>query len=352
MIELMKKHYALILKSNQKNSKSKFLDKWTLRVFWMQDFVDALHTAVMMQAEKDTLRKGMFMFKIITRSVKEWLTNSERNLQIESDHFKYIRPPQESQLNNSYSGYWTLQEIDLINASMEHVPLNLILKSAQYYRALNMLDVRLYSFEDVNSHVQVSRMLHKPLSHHKHLRFLILMMKQWSAQVKDRWKREKRIQLGEHYAMVEVMWTPWYGLALPTVYTLESMKGFAANSLLDYVNFGLKGITLAITTAGFQEGIALWDDYLSSLYIILQSIHPSPVPALRRIHKQYRKFLELWYLPKIRASMMKLQGYRTQELVSYTLGSSEWKVFVLIELEELNGKGGLHTMIVDFVNSL
>lgn len=349
--ELMNKHYHLILNSIQNSKKGdSFLDKWTLRHFWMQEFVDAQHAIMLMQAGKDTLKKGMFLFKLIIRSAKDWLTDYERSAQKDSHH-RLIRPPQEPRLNFSHYGYWTFQEFrQMSSPPVEQVPFDLLLKNAQYYRALNMLDVQLYSYEDMDSHVQFSKMLYSSLSHKKHLRFLVQRMKLWSKQVQEKWKREKRIQLGDDYEMVEVMWTPWYGLALPTVYALESINGISGEFLIDFLNFGLKGITLAITTVGYKEGLTTWDVYLSSLDFIFQSIHPDLVPVFKRIHQQYRKFLELWSQPKFRAHMIKLQGLRPQDLASYSLESSEWKEVVLMEMEELGGK--LHYKIADFVDSL
>ena len=73
---------------------------------------------------------------------------------------------------------------------------------------------------------------------------------------------------------------------------------------------------------------------------------------MQRIHKQYRKFLELWQQPKIRASMMGLQGYRPQDLACFCLEGAEWKELVLKEMKELAGNGGIHPKIVEFVDSL
>ena len=57
-------------------------------------------------------------------------------------------------------------------------------------------------------------------------------------------------------------------------------------------------------------------------------------------------------LPEIRANMIKHQGFRPQDLASYSLKSSEWKKRVLMEMKNLAGNGGLHHKFVDFVDSL
>ena len=351
--DIMNKHYSLILRNIQTPTEDEaFLDKWIVRFFWMQEFVDALHAAVLMREDKDTLRMGMFMFRLIIRKVKDCLSEWERTLQ-KNGNYGLIRPPQESKLVSSHFGYWTFQEFRRMSSSMDDaVPFDLLLKNVQYYRSLNMLDVRLYSYEDMDNHVQISKMLHTSLSHHRHLRFIIPRMEKLSNQVKDRWKRGKRIQLGDDYELVKVMWTPWYGLALPTVYALESMDGFAADSLIDFLNYGLKGTLLTINTMEYKHGLALWDVYLSSLDTIFQTVQPDLVPVIKSVHGKYRKLLELWCQPAIRAGMMKLHGYRPQDLASYSLKSSEWKKRVLREMKELGVQEELHSKIAEFVNSL
>ena len=297
--KLMNKHFALTLQHIREINIGKiFLEQWVLRFCWMQEFVDALHVAVILRVEGVTLTMEMHMFKIIIRCLKDWLTEFEDRLQVNNSGL--TKPKQTERLSFGYYGLWTLQDLDRMSSSMEQVPFDLLLKNEKYLRALNILDVEFYSFEDMDSHVQSSKMLQKSLMHqnHCHLNFLVQQMEQRSSQMKNKWQRGKRTQLGKDYEMVEIMWSSWYGLTLPTVRSLESMQGFAADCLIDFFNFGLKGTILASTTTDRREGLALWKVYLSSLDVIFQAIQPDVVPVLKRVHGQCRKIIELWSYPR------------------------------------------------------
>ena len=257
--ELMSKHCTLAIQHIQESKVGKaFIDKWALRFFWLQEFVDALHVAVMLRSEGDGLKMEMLMFKQVIRCSTNWLNKNEKDLQ--KNFCELVRTP-------PHFCHYTLQELERMSSSIEQLPFDLLLKNAQYYRALNMLDVNLYSFEDINAYSRSSKMLRKSLMHqsHRHLSFLIQRMKHQCNQIKIKWKQGKRTQLGEDYKMVEIMWSSWYGLALPTVNALKSMQGFAANSLIDFLNFGLKGTIFASTVTDYSEGHSVWDFYLSSL---------------------------------------------------------------------------------------
>ena len=50
--ELMSKHCSLTIQHIQESKVGKaFIDKWALRFFWLQEFVDALHVAVLLRSE-------------------------------------------------------------------------------------------------------------------------------------------------------------------------------------------------------------------------------------------------------------------------------------------------------------
>ena len=352
-MRLLNQHYVLIMEkiTNCTHSGS-FSDRWTLRFFWIQEFVDALHAAVMMKLERRTLAHGMALFRVILGTAMDWLSEYERTVKKDA-HYGFIRPPDEPNIKFTRFGYWTTPDILRMGMAKKKVQYDLLLKNAQYYRALNMLDVSLYSYDDVEAYVQVSKALITPLGRQRHLRFLTVQLYERSKQVKSRWEREKQTQLGEYFKTAKLMWSLWYGLTLPTIASLEStQKSLAGSTLVDLFNFGLKGITLLIINGNYLEGAKFWDLYLASIDVILRAIQPDLLPVFKRIQVHYRTFLEIWSEPQIRESMIKLQGYRPDGLYSTELEAAMWKDLVLLEMQELLGKRMIHPKIVEFVVGL
>lgn len=359
MRKLLDQHYLLIINSMQDrpDDDKHFLDRWMLRFFWMQEFMHAMLAAVIIKKESDTLQHGMSLFREIMRSSMVWVTINERK--IINDGFNgLIRPPQSYSMQFrefSEYGYWSLDDINRIRTTAKHVHYDLLLKNAQYYRTFGMLNASQYSFEDVESFLQVSKEINNSLSRHKHLYFLTHQMQQWSREVKNRREREKQLQLKDNYVMARPMWTPWYGLSLPTFHVLKEFQSTAGEFFTDFLNYGLKGITLLISIHNHYDYSLLWDLHLSSLDVILHATQPELVPVLPKFRLQYRKIFELFEDPEARSSMLLLQGFRPHSPFFSHLSSSEWKERVLQEMEEMQkllGKKRVHSKIVKYVNSL
>lgn len=324
-----------------------FAESWMYRVSWMQEFVDALLTTVMLGMEQ-IVYPGMVMLKELVKNAMDWLALYENG--VKRDGYNgFIRPPQGHHLMFSRYGYWTPQELGRLRNSGKNTPYDLVLKNAQYYRALTVLDVSLYSFEDVENFVQVSKMFNNPQRPEDGLQFLIVQMEQWSKQVKERWEREKQTQLKANYTKAKLMRSPWYGLTLPSQNVLKVVQGIMGEILIDFFNFGLRGSILMNIYLSSKEAISMWDKYVSSLETIIRTVQPDLVDPFRRIDSQCREFLKIWNDPKTRGRMLKLQGYRPQGFFASAISDSQWKGLVLLEMAAL---GDVHPKIVEFIRSL
>lgn len=319
--------------------------KWSPRFHWIQEFVHALHAAKLIGMDTAVLvRSVQSEFKMILRSSMLWLGNCERDTKMDAYNGLFSS----SQQADSQYGYWTAKEIEgLSSSSTNQVPFALLLKNAQYYRALNTLNVSMYAYDDVNSFIHISKMLHKPLRQHKHLCNLIEHFKIWTAQVEGRWKREKEAQLGKtHYDAAKVMWSPWCGLAPPSLNALKT-SGPEGQFLIDLFNFGLKAVTVDIASEYSWLGVATWDLYVSILNIIARDILPDLEASTKPIQEQYSKFLKLWSDPETRESMLLLRL-----LSSNVRDGFKWKECVLSELKELPIRDKILYNIENYVTSL
>lgn len=352
-MKFLERHFALIINfiESYKDGEA-FKDRWTFRYFWIQEFVDALHAAKLIGLDKKALMDGMAMFRTIMNKAVNWLKEFE--IEVKKDgYLGLIRPPQLPNLKFSRYGYWNPKEIDRINSPMDKVPFDLLLKNAQYYRALNALDVKLYSYDDVKTYLITSKALINSLST-SNLHFLVDQMHGWSKQVQTMWECEKQIQLGDEYPLVKLMWSPWYGLMLPTMNALRSNQDKAGETLLDFFNFGLKGTLLNCATSTYEMSIATnaWDRYVSNMGLSIFTLQPELVPVLREIYQRYRKFFGMWMDPSIRKFMMKLQGHRPLGILDPSQQSAKWKELMLEEMQELFPNVVIHPTIVDFVRNL